>query len=51
MFVADDLYLDNDSKAQSEPTRNDASKAVGVADIAKQAEELHLGVKFTGFGL
>jgi len=38
MILADDL-------------EDAATKAVGVADIAKQAEELHLGVKFEGFGL
>ena len=38
MILADDL-------------EDAASKAVGVAEIAKQAESLHLGVKFEGFGL
>jgi len=38
MILADDL-------------EDAATKAVGVADIARQAEELHLGVKFTGFGI
>ena len=38
MILADDL-------------EDAAAKAVGVADIAKQANELHLGVKFEGFGL
>ena len=35
----------------AEDLEDAASKAVGVAEIAKQADELHLGVKFEGFGL
>ncbi|GMH76021.1 hypothetical protein TL16_g06945, partial [Triparma laevis f. inornata] len=35
----------------AEDLEDAAAKAVGVADIARQANELHLGVKFEGFGL
>jgi succinyl-CoA synthetase beta subunit len=35
----------------AEDLEDAAAKAVGVADIAKQANELHLGVKFEGFGI
>ena len=38
MILADDL-------------EDAAAKAVGVAEIAKQAEALQLGVKFEGFGI